>query len=74
MLLECLPHWSFDKFRLSVSPEIEFKVERFGKRFALVLRGEIDYYSEDEDFTLEPLVDITKPIEIRWTQLIRHRF
>ena len=73
MLLECLPHWSFDEFHISVSPELEFRFKGFGKQLGLVLHVEIDYYSKKKDFTLEPLLDLN-PLEIRWTQLIRHRF
>ena len=68
MMIEYLPHFSFDAYRISVSPEFEFKFKVCDKHFALVLHGEIDYYSEEEDLTIEPLVDITKPLEIRWTQ------
>ena len=80
MLIEYLPHWNFKSYRLNTSPEIEFKLHNikipFKKdkfSFSLVLMGEVDYYSENNDFTIDPLFEIN-PWEIRWTQLIRHRF
>lgn len=80
MLIEYLPHWNFKSYRLNTSPEIEFRLDNikipFKKdkfSFSLVLMGEIDYYSENDDFTVEPLFEIN-PWEIRWTQLIRHKF
>ena len=80
MLLEYLPHWNFKSYRLNTSPEIEFKLHNikipFKKdkfSFSIVLMGEIDYYSENDAFTVEPLFEIN-PWEIRWTQLVRHRF
>ena len=36
--------------------------------------GKIDYYSETSDLTIEPLFDIIKPLEFRWTYLFRHEF
>ena len=73
MMIEYLPHLSFDKYRVSASPEFELKFKAFGKQLGLVFHTEIDYYSENTDLTVEPLLDL-KPLEIRWTQLIRHRF
>ena len=80
ILIEYLPHWGFKSYRLNATPEIEFKLNKvkipFKKdkfSFSLVLMGEIDYYSENDDFTVEPLFEIN-PWEIRWTQLVRHRF
>ncbi len=64
MLIECLPNLSFDEYRVSASPEVEYKFNLFDKQFALVLHIEIDYFSEDErGVKIEPL-----------TQLIRYRF
>lgn len=80
MLIEYLPSWRFKSYRLNASPEIEFKLNDmdipFKKdklSFSLVLMGEIAYYSENDDFTVEPLLEIN-PWEIRWTQLVRHTF
>ena len=80
MLIEYLPYWNFKSYRLNASPEIEFKLDNIKiprKKepfsFALVFMGEIDYYSENDEFTVEPLFEIN-PWEIRWTQLVRHRF
>ena len=73
MMIEYLPHLNFDKYRVSASPEFELKFKAFGKQLGLVFHTEIDYYSENTDLTVEPLLDL-KPWEIRWTQLIRHRF
>ena len=77
MLIEYLPHWNFKSYRLNASPEIEFKIEIPRKKepfaFSIVLMGEIDYYSENDEFTVEPLFEMN-PWEIRWTQLVRHRF
>ena len=80
ILIEYLPHWNFKSYRLNASPEIEFKLDNIeipGKKepfsFSIVLMGEIDYYSEDDEFTVEPLFEVN-PWEIRWTQLVRHRF
>ena len=77
MLIEYLPHWNFNSYRLNASPEIEFKIKIPRKKeplaFSLVLMGEIDYYSENDEFTVEPLFEMN-PWEIRWTQLVRHRF
>ena len=80
MLIECLPHWNFKSYRLNVSPEIEFKfndkkipLKKEPFSFSIVLMGEIDYYSENDEFTVEPLFEVN-PWEIRWTQLVRHRF
>ena len=72
-MIEYLPHLSFDKYRINVSPAFEFKFNLFDNQLALVLYVEIDYYSEGKDFTLEPLFDLN-PLNIRWTQLIRHKF
>ena len=64
MEIECLPNLSFDEYRVSASPEVEYKFNLFDKQFALVLHIEIDYFSEDErGVKIEPL-----------TQLIRYRF
>ena len=80
MLIEYLPHLNFKSYRLNASPEIEFKlnnikIPRKKEPFSLsiVLMGEIDYYSENDEFTVEPLFEMN-PWEIRWTQLVRHRF
>ena len=77
MLIEYLPDWNFKSYRLNASPEIEFKIKIPRKKeplaFSLVLMGEIDYYSENDEFTVEPLFEVN-PWEIRWTQLVRHRF
>ena len=80
MLIEYLPHWGFKSYRLNTSPEIEFKINNLNiplKKdnisFSIVLHGEIDYYSESQNFTVEPLFEVN-PWEIRWTQLIRHKF
>ena len=80
IMTEYLPHWDFQSYRLNTSPEVEFKFDKikipFKKdnlSFSLVFHGEIDYYSENKDFTVDPLFEIN-PWEIRWTQLVRHRF
>ena len=75
MLIEYLPHWNFKSYRLNASPEIELKINipRKKEPFSIVLMGEIDYYSENDEFTVEPLFEMN-PWEIRWTQLVRHRF
>lgn len=80
LLVEYLPHWNFKSYRLNTSPEIELKINNWNiplKKdnisFSIVLHGEIDYYSENEDITVEPLFEVN-PWEIRWTQLVRHRF
>ena len=77
ILIEYLPHWNFNSYRLNASPEIELKIKIPRKKeplaFSLVLMGEIDYYSENDEFTVEPLFELN-PWEIRWTQLVRHRF
>ena len=80
MLIEYLPSWNFKSYRLNASPEIEFKfndkkipLKKDPFSFSLVLMGEIDYYSENDEFTVEPLFEVN-PWEIRWTQLVRHRF
>ena len=72
VLVECLPRMNFDQFRFSASPELEIKlVELWGKQFSFVLMGEIDYYSQTSDLTIEPLLDLTKPWETRLTYLFR---
>ena len=80
LLIEYLPHWGFKLYRLNTAPEIEFKINNLNiplKKdnisFSIVLHGEIDYYSESENVTVEPLFEVN-PLEIRWTQLIRHKF
>ena len=75
MMIEYLPDLSLDKVRhrVSASPEIEWRFKVHDKQLALVLHIEIDYYSREKDLTLEPLLDLN-PLDIRWTQLIRHRF
>ena len=80
MLIEYLPDWNFKSYRLNASPEIEFRLDNIKiprKKepfsFSIVLMGEIDYYSENDEFTVEPLFEMN-PWEIRWTQLVRHRF
>ena len=80
ILIEYLPHWGFKSYRLNTSPEIEFRLDNIKIPFkkdklslSFVLMGEIDYYSENNDFTVDPLFEIN-PWEIRWTQLVRHRF
>ena len=77
MLIEYLPDWNFKSYRLNASPEIEFKIKIPRKKepfaFSIILMGEIDYYSENDEFTVEPLFEVD-PWEIRWTQLVRHRF
>ena len=80
LLIEYLPHLRFESYHLNTSPEIEFKINNLNiplKKdnisFSIVLHGEIDYYSESENFTVEPLFEVN-PWEIRWTQLIRHKF
>ena len=80
MMVEYLPHWRFKSYRLNTSPEIEFKfsnikipLKKDKVSFSLVFHGEIDYYSENEALTIEPLFE-ANPWEIRWTQLVRHRF
>ena len=77
MLIEYLPHLNFKSYRLNASPEIELKIKIPRKKepfsFSIVLMGEIDYYSENDEFTVEPLFEMN-PWEIRWTQLVRHRF
>ena len=77
MLIEYLPHFNFKSYRLNASPEIEFKINIPRKKepfsFSIVLMGEIDYYSENDEFTVEPLFEMN-PWEIRWTQLVRHQF
>lgn len=77
MLIEYLPHLNFKSYRLNASPEIEFKIEIPREKepfsFSIVFMGEIDYYSENDEFTVEPLFEMN-PWEIRWTQLVRHRF
>ena len=61
MEIEWLP--SFDEHRINISPEFEYKFNLFDKDFGLVLHLEIGYYSQEEDFKIEPL-----------TQLIRYSF
>ena len=77
MLIEYLPHLNFKSYRLNASPEVELKIKIPRKKepfaFSIVLKGEIDYYSENDEFTVEPLFEMN-PWEIRWTQLVRHRF
>ena len=75
MMVEYLPDLSVGKVRhrVSASPEIEWRFKIGDKQLALVLHIEIDYYSKKKDLTLEPLLDLN-PLDIRWTQLIRHRF
>ena len=77
MLIEYLPHLNFKSYRLNISPEIEFKIKIPRKKepfsFSIVLMGELDYYSENDEFTVEPLFEVN-PWEIRWTQLVRHQF
>ena len=73
MVIECLPHWDFKEFRANASPELVYEFKPFGKKLALVLHCEIDYYSEKTGLTVEPLFDIN-PWEIRWTQLFRVPF
>ena len=83
LLVEYLPHWSFKSYHLNTSPEIELKINNLNiplKKdnitFSIVLHGEIDYYydnTENEILTVEPLFEVN-PLEVRWTQLIRHKF
>ena len=72
ILVEYLPHLTFNQYRISASPEFEIGLGT--DWLSLVLRGEIDYYSETSDLTIEPLFDIIKPLEFRWTYLFRHEF
>ena len=74
MLFEYLPHLTFTShdYRLSASPEVEIEIcEFWGRKLSIVFMGEIDYYSETSDLTIEPLFDVTKPFEFRWTYLFR---
>ena len=73
MMIEALPRWNFGEFRVIVSPELVIKFKPFGKKFAFVIHGEIEYYHNKSGLTLEPVFDIN-PWEIRWTQLIRVPF
>ena len=80
ILIEYLPHWNFKSYRFNASPEIELKLndieiplKKDSFSLSIVLMGEIDYYSENDEFTVEPLFEMN-PWEIRWTQLVRHRF
>lgn len=70
MMIECLPHWNFRKIRFSVSPQIEFKIR---DNWSIVFHNEMDFYSENRDLTIEPALDFN-PLDIRLTQLIRHKF
>ena len=81
LLIEYLPRLRFDehKYRFNVSPEVEFKLQNIKIpfkdpfSFSIVLKGEIDYDSENEYSTIEPLIELS-PWEVRWTQLVRHTF
>ena len=80
-MIEYLPHWRFGKYqqRFNISPKVEFKlrnkkiwfIDEFP--FSIVLMGEIDYDFANKYSTIEPLIEID-PWEVRWTQLVRHRF
>ena len=70
MMIECLPPWNFRKIRFSVSPQIEFKIR---DNWSIVFHNEMDFYSENRDLTIEPALDFN-PLDIRLTQLIRHKF
>lgn len=73
MMIEALPRWNLDEFRVIGSPEMVIKFKPFGDKFALVLHGEIEYYYKKTGFSFEPIVDID-PLKIRWTKLIRVPF
>jgi len=70
MMIECLPPWNFRKIRFSVSPQIELKIR---DNWSIVFHNEMDFYSENRDLTIEPTLDFN-PLDIRLTQLIRHKF
>ena len=44
MMIEALPRWNFGEFRVIASPELVIKFKPFGKKFAFVIHGEIEYY------------------------------
>ena len=81
VMIEYLPHWHAGKYqqRFNISPKVEFKlrnkkiwfIDEFP--FSIVLMGEIDYDLANKYSTIEPLIEIN-PWEVRWTQLVRHRF
>ena len=61
MMIECLPNLTFDEYRISASPEVEyeFDFDFFDDQFAFVLHIEIDYFSEDKKgVKIEPLIQL----------------
>lgn len=69
MEIEYLQHLRFDRFECSIRTSPEIKIEIFDD-ISLIVIGEIDYYYiEDGLLTIEPLVDIFKPLDTSWTHL-----
>ena len=69
MEIEYLQHLRFDRFEYSIRTSPEIKIEIFDD-ISLIIIGEIDYYYIEKGLlTIEPWVDIFKPLDTSWTHL-----
>lgn len=69
MEIEYLQHLRFDRFECSIRTSPKIKIEIFDD-ILLIIIGEIDYYYIEEGLlTIEPLVNIFKPLDTSWTHL-----
>ena len=73
MEIEYLHHLRFDRYLYSVRTSPELKIEIWND-ISLMILGEIDYSSERGALTVEPWVDIFKPLETSWTHLWSIKF
>ena len=71
MEVEYLPELGADKHEYSIrmSPELKIDIHEDWLSFHLI--GEIDYYSDREYVTIEPLLDMFKPWDTSLTHLWR---
>ena len=69
MEVEYLPELGADEYSVRMSPELKIDIHEDWLSFHLI--GEIDYYSDRDYVTIEPLLDMFKPWDTSLTHLWR---
>ena len=69
MEVEYLPELGADEYSVRMSPELKIDIHEDWLSFHLI--GEVDYYSDRDYVTIEPLLDMFKPWDTSLTHLWR---
>ena len=72
--IEYLPQLRFDAHVFSIRTSPELKIDLFCDWLSLHLIGEIDYYSDKNHLTIEPLLDLFKPFDTSLTHFVSIEF